>query len=61
MDRYIFLSNAILDREKIVWVERENGVVKVHFISGETDEWDGENARAIWTSFDPSRDWLTKE
>jgi hypothetical protein len=57
MDRYIFVSNAILDKEKITWIDRDDGTVKVHFVSGESDTWDGENARIIWTSFEPERGW----
>ncbi len=58
MDRYIFLSNAILDKEKIEWVDRDNGSVTVHFISGSSDVWDGENARLIWTAFSPDKNWI---
>lgn len=57
MERYIFTSNAIIDREKIVWIDRENGSVKVHFINGEVDIWDGENANIIWLSFSADKDW----
>ena len=62
MDRYILLTNAILDIEKIEWVDRlDDGQVRVHFISGQSDIWDGENARIIWVAFDPSKNYLDNE
>lgn len=57
MERYIVLSNAIIDREKITWIDRDNGNVTVHFVSGDKDVWDGENANIIWLSFSADKDW----
>lgn len=54
---WIILSNAVIDKTKIVWVDRKNGSVFVHFTNGEVEEWDGENARTIWVSFGPDNDW----
>lgn len=58
--RYIVLSDSIIDREKIFMIERDPhnpGVVKVYFDNSTSEEWDGDNARAIWDAFNPSKDW----
>lgn len=60
MDRYIVVSNSIIDREKITWVDLDIpvvGSVTVHFVSGDKDDWDGENAKIIWHSFFPPENW----
>lgn len=59
LNRYIVLSDTIIDREKIVMVFRDNDdptIVHVRFENGQ-ENFRGDDARLIWEAFDPGRDW----
>ena len=61
-ERYIILSDTILDKEKIVMVFRDNdvpGKVWVRFASVQDEAFDGDDGRLLWNAFDPSKNWMS--
>jgi len=60
MERYLILSDTIIDREKIVLVFRDNddpSVVHVRFEHAKEERFSGDDARLLWDAFDAYRDW----
>lgn len=58
-ERYIVLSDTIIDREKIICIERDPEIAGRVWVSLEGTErryFDGADARQIWNLFDKD-DW----
>jgi hypothetical protein len=59
MNRYIILTDTIIDREKVVMVFRDAdpNIIHVRFEHTKEEAFTGDDARILWDAFDPSRDW----
>lgn len=60
MDRYIILSDAVIDREKVAIIQRDqedHNRIWVYCPGIEKHYFDGADAREIWKAFDTESDW----